>query len=54
MWNIIKNDTKELIYKTETNSQILKSNVWLTKGKPWGEKDKLGGWVITYTLLYIK
>ena len=22
MWNLIKNGTKELIYKTETNSQI--------------------------------
>ena len=25
MWNLIKNNTKELIYKTETNSQISKS-----------------------------
>ena len=24
MWNLIKNDTEELIYKIETNSQISK------------------------------
>ena len=30
-----KNDTQELIYKTETNSQISKSNLRLPKGKPW-------------------
>ena len=28
-----KKDTKELIYKTETVSQILKTNLWLTKRK---------------------
>ena len=28
-----KNDTNEPIYKTETNSQISKSNVWSLKGK---------------------
>ena len=26
MWSLIKNDTKELNYKTETSSQISKSN----------------------------
>ena len=31
-----KNDTNELIYKTETNSQILQSNLWLSKGKHGG------------------
>ena len=30
-----KNDTKELIYETETNSQTLISNLGLPKGKPW-------------------
>ena len=30
MWNLIlKNDTKELNWKTETNAQILKSDLWL-------------------------
>ena len=32
MWHLIKNDTNELIYKTETDSQILKSNLWLPRG----------------------
>ena len=29
---ILKNDTNELIYKTETESQIYKTNLWLSKG----------------------
>ena len=33
MWTLIKNDTKELVYKTETDSKISKPNVWLLKGK---------------------
>ena len=39
MWNLIfKNDTNELIYRTETDSQISKTNLWLPKGKHmWGE-----------------
>ena len=38
-----KNDTKELTYKIETDSQISKSNLWLPKVKRvgWG---KLGCW----------
>ena len=28
-----KNDTKELICKTETDPQISKANLWLSKGK---------------------
>ena len=31
MWNLIKNDTKELIYKTET--QISKPKLWLPSVK---------------------
>ena len=48
MWTLIKNDTKEFVYKTETNSQISKSSLGLPKGKPWGEASmrRLG---ITYT-----
>ena len=40
-----KNDTKELIYKTEINSQISNSNLQLQKGKLWGGERvyKLGG-----------
>ena len=30
---IQKNDTNELIYKTETDSQTSKTNLWLPKGK---------------------
>ena len=33
----LKNNTNELIYKTETDSQILKTNFWLPKGKHGGE-----------------
>ena len=32
MWNL-KYDTNELIYKTETDSQTQKTNLWLPKGK---------------------
>ena len=41
MWNL-KYDTNELIYKTETDSQTQKTNVWLPKGK--GMRDKLEVW----------
>ena len=34
---IKENDMKELIYKIETNSQNLKSNLWLLKEKPYGQ-----------------
>ena len=44
MWNLIlKNDTNEIIYRTETALQILKTNLWLPKGKH-GGRDKLGAW----------
>ena len=36
MWNL-KNDTNELIYKRETDSQTSKKPLWLPKGK-------CGGW----------
>ena len=32
MWSLMKNGANELIYKTETDSQILKSNLWLPRG----------------------
>ena len=41
MWDL-KNSTNELIYKTETDLQTWKTNLWLPKGK--GERDKLGVW----------
>ena len=36
MWNP-KNDTNDLIYKTETDSQTSKRNLWLPKAKGQGE-----------------
>ena len=41
---IKKSDTNELIYKTETDSQTLKTNLWLPKGKG-GGGDKFRIWV---------
>ena len=39
-----KKDTKQVIYKTGTNSQISKSNLGLPKGKRWRVGgNKLGG-----------
>ena len=38
MWNLKKKDKNELIYKTETDSQTLQTNLWLPK-----EKYKKGG-----------
>ena len=38
---IQKNDTNELIYKTEIDPQTQKTNLWLPKGKG-GKRDKLG------------
>ena len=37
MWNLIKNDTDEHIYKIEIDLQILKTNFRLPKGKHGGE-----------------
>ena len=28
MWNLKKNDTNELVYKTETDPQMQKTNLW--------------------------
>ena len=37
MWNLKENDTNELIYKREADSQMQKTNLWLP-GR------KVGGW----------
>ena len=37
MSNLIKNDTNELIYKTEKDLHTLKANLWLPKWKGGGE-----------------
>jgi len=39
----LKNGTKELIYKTETDVQISKTNLWLPKRK-YGGRDKSEVW----------
>ena len=39
----LKNDTNELIYKTETDPQTQKTNLQLPKGKV-GGRDNLGVW----------
>ena len=40
MWNILlKRDTNKLIYKRETESQILKTNLWLPKEKHGGDGE---------------
>ena len=40
MWNL-KNNTNELVYKTETDSQTWKTNLWLPKGKGGFKKREL-------------
>ena len=45
---ILKNDTNELIYKTEIDSQTQKTNLWLLKGEGGGINQEFG--VNRYTL----
>ena len=39
---IEENDTHEFIHKAETDPQIQKTNLWLSKGK--GRRENLGVW----------
>ena len=41
MWNLIKNNKNELIYKRETDSQI---SPMTTQGQTCWGRDKLGDW----------
>ena len=41
---ILKKGTNELTYKTETESQMQKTNLRLPKGKAGGGWDKMGDW----------
>ena len=42
MWTLKKNDTNELTYKTETDVQNSKTNLWLQRGNVGvGGRDKL-------------
>ena len=52
MWNL-KSDANELIYKTEIESQMQKTNLWLPGGKGGGGINWEIG-IDIYTLLYIK
>ena len=38
MKNLKGNDTNELIYETETDSQTQRMNLWLAAGEEWGEE----------------
>ena len=42
MWNL-KYDTNEAIYKTETDSETCRTDLWLPRGWGWG-RDGVGGW----------
>ena len=48
----LKYDTNKLIYKTETDSQTQKANLWLPKGKGTGISQELE--INQYKLLYVK
>ena len=52
MWNLKKKGTDELIYKTEVESQMQKTNLWLPGVKGEGKIWEIGTDI--YTLLYIK
>ena len=43
MWNLKINDTTELIYKTERNSQAQRISLWLP-GEKGGERGSQGDW----------
>ena len=49
-----KKDTNEHIYKTETDSQIQKTNLWLPKGKGVGGGINEEFGINTHTPLKIK
>ena len=52
----LKYDTNELIHKTETDLQILKTNFWLSKAKhACGGRDKSGAWdEYSHTAIYMR
>ena len=50
---ILKNDTNELIYKTETDSD-LENELMVTRGKGWGGGTDWQFGIDMYTLLYLK
>ena len=53
MWNLKSNDTNDITYKTETDSQTSRMSLWL-QGEGWWEgivKEFVMG---MYTLIYLK
>ena len=52
--SIYFNDTNELIYKTETDLQTSKMNLWLPKGKYSGGGINQEFGINIHTLLYIR
>ena len=54
MISLVCHDTNELIYKIETDSQTLNTDLWLSKGKCGGGRDGLRIWIGIYTLLYME
>ena len=55
MWNLIfKNDTNELIYKTETDLADIKTKLLVTKGKMGRRGINQELEINLYTLLYIR
>ena len=54
MWNQKENDTNELIYKTEIDSQTQKTNLWLPKRVVGGREINQEFGINIYTLLHIK
>ena len=53
MWNPKRNDTNELAYKIERDSQTLRKNLWLP-GEEWGEGIVREFGMDLHTLLYLK
>ena len=53
MWNLKRNDTVELIFKTEIDSQSLRTSLWLPGGRIGeGIVEEFG--MGMYVLLYLK
>ena len=53
MWNLRRNNTNELIYKTETFTD-LKNKLKVTMREQWGQGIVRECWTNMYTLLYLK
>ena len=48
IWNLKKNGTNELIYKTERELQMQKTNLWLPRCKGWGRINWILGLTCTH------